>query len=468
MPFPADFLWGGATAANQCEGAYLEDGKGLDTADLMTAGSKNSPRKITKTVDPACYYPTHEAIDHYHRFREDIALFAEMGFTCYRMSISWARIFPHGDDPEPNEAGLAHYDQVIDCLLEHGITPLITLGHYETPVGMASFGSWINRKAISCYERYVRTCFERYKGKVNLWLTFNEINCMSFSPWVAGAVDNASGYRDRMTAAYHQFLASARAVQIAHEIDPDNRVGMMYGGQFAYPATCDPKDVEGTDFFMHKMLMYPDVMCRGYYPAYAKKEFERLGIVLPEVPGDEELLRAGKVDFATFSYYRTQVCGKKTLSMSFFGRGPVNTGYTNPYTEKTDYGWSIDPYGLRHAINLFYDRYQIPVMVVENGIGMYEELDEDHHIHDIYRINYLREHIQAMKDAVEIDGVDLMGYTMWGCIDLVSAGTGEMRKRYGFIFVDKYDDGSGSLERYRKDSFWWYKKVIASNGEDLG
>lgn len=466
MSFPENFLWGGATAANQCEGAYLTDGKGLSTADVMTAGDKDTPRRITDGCLPGENYPSHVAIDHYGHFKEDIALFGEMGFKTYRMSINWARIFPNGDDDEPNEAGLAHYDAVFDECHKYGIEPLVTLSHYETPLGLQKYGSWENRKVINFYLNYVKTVFTRYRSKVKYWLTFNEINCMSMSPWMAGGIAPDASEQVRMTAAYHQFLASAQAVQLAHEIDPENKVGMMYGGMFSYPNSCDPADVKANEEFMRTNLFYPDVMCRGYYPAYKLKEFERRGIVLPEELGDKEILRAGTVDFLSYSYYFTMVCGKKTNAMAL-DCGSVVTGYTNPYVEQTPWGWSIDPYGLRYSLNLFYDRYQIPLMIVENGLGTYDKVEEDGSIHDPYRIDYLRAHIKAMKEAVEIDGVDLMGYTPWGCIDIVSAGTGEMKKRYGFIYVDADDECKGSLARSRKDSFFWYKKVIASNGEDL-
>ncbi len=466
MPFRKDFLWGGATAANQCEGAYLTDGKGLNTADVMTAGSASSPRTITDGVIPGIKYPSHIAIDHYGHFKEDIALFGEMGFKTYRMSINWARIFPNGDEEQPNEAGLKHYDEVFDECIKNGIEPLVTLSHYETPLGLQKYGSWESRKLVDFFVRYCETVFNRYKGKVKYWLTFNEINSMSISSWMAGGIKTDASEQVKMTAAYHQFLASAKAVQLAHEIDPENKVGMMYGGLFSYPASCDPNDIIANQEFMKTFLFYPDVMCRGYYPSYKLKEFERKGIVLPKQEGDDELLMKGKVDFLSYSYYFTLVAGKDSPGADIVN-GSVDTGYTNPYVPKTVYGWAIDPQGLRYTLNLFYDRYQIPLMIVENGIGTYEEVGEDGIVHDPYRIEYHREHIKEMKKAVEIDGVDLLGYTTWGCIDIVSAGTGEMRKRYGFIYVDVDDEYQGTFKRSKKESFDWYKKVIASNGEDL-
>lgn len=463
--FPEDFLWGGATAANQCEGAYVKDGKGLSTADVMTAGVHGIPRKITEGVVEGTYYPSHQAVDHYHRFKEDIALFAEMGFKCYRMSIAWSRIFPNGDEEAPNEAGLKYYDEVFDVCRQYGIEPLVTLSHFETPLGLLKYGSWENRKVVDFYLRYCNTVFNRYKGKVKYWLTFNEINVMSTKPWMAGGIES-NDEQTRMTAAYHQFLASAKAVQLAHNIDPENQVGMMYAGHVAYPASCDPQDIQQVTDFMHKMLFYCDVQCRGYYPAYKLKEFKRRGIMLPVQEGDREDLLKGKVDFLSFSYYATHVVGKKT-NLDFEGLNGVKTGYQNPYLPITEWGWTIDPMGLRYLLNLLYDRYQIPLIIVENGLGAVDKVEEDGHIHDLYRIEYLREHLREIKKAIEIDGIPVMGYTMWGPIDIIAASTGEMKKRYGFIYVDVDDKGNGTFERIRKDSFYWYKKVIESNGEQL-
>ncbi len=465
MPFPKNFLWGGATAANQIEGGCREGGKGLSTADVMTVGGKGIKRRKTIPLEEGTYYPSHRAIDHYHRYEEDIALFAEMGWNCYRLSISWPRIFPNGDEAAPNAEGLAFYDKVIDCLLVHGIQPLVTISHFETPVGLARYGFWESRALVEFYARYAKTLFEHFKGRVKLWLTFNEINCISTQPWVAAGIDSEDE-QVRMTAAYHQFLASAKAVQLAHRIDPENRVGMMYAGHFSYPNSCDPADMIGTMEFDHKMLFYCDVQCRGYYPAYKRKEFERQGIVLPEQEGDAELLRAGTVDFVSYSYYLTHVTGAKTNGV-VKGLNGLNTGYQNPYLKKSEWGWGIDPQGLRWSLNVLYDRYQLPVMIVENGLGAVDRVEPDGSIHDPYRIDYLRAHIAEMKKAVELDGVPVMGYTAWGPIDLIALSTGQMSKRYGFIYVDMDEDGNGTLERRRKDSFWWYQKVCRSNGEDL-
>ena len=465
MSLPKNFLWGGATAANQIEGGYREGGKGLSTADIMTVGGKGVKRRITPELEEGTYYPSHRAIDFFHRYKEDIALFAGMGWNCCRLSISWPRIFPSGDELEPNKEGLSFYDNVINELLAHNIQPLVTISHFETPLGLKKYGFWEGREAVECYTRFAKTLFTHFKGRVKLWLTFNEINCMSTQPWVSAGIASDSE-QVRMTAAFHQFLASAKAVTMAHEIDPDNKVGMMYCGHFAYPNSPDPADIIGTMEFNHKMMFYCDVQCRGMYPAYKLREFEREGIVLPIQSGDLELLQAGKVDFISYSYYLTHVTGAKTRGV-VKGLNGLDTGYKNPYIQRSEWGWGIDPQGLRYSLNVLYDRYQIPVMIVENGLGAVDRVEEDGCIHDLYRIDYLRAHIAEMKKAVELDGVPVMGYTAWAPIDSVALSTGQMSKRYGFVYVDMDDNGNGSLERRRKDSYYWYKKVVETNGEDL-
>ncbi|MEL4505594.1 glycoside hydrolase family 1 protein [Luteococcus sp. H138] len=466
MTFPSDFLWGGATAANQFEGAYDADGKGLSTADVMDLGPRGvRKRQITKGVEPGRFYPSHTASDHYHRYVEDIDLMAEMGFTVYRLSIAWTRIFPNGDDEKPNEAGLAFYDRIFDELEKHGIEPLVTLSHFETPLGLQKYGSWEGQEVVDHYVRYATTVLERYKGRVCRWLTFNEINCMSTQPWVSAGIDS-DDEGVRMRAVYHQFLASALVVQRAHEIDPENKVGMMYCGHFAYPASPDPSDMIGTMRFMQQMLFYADVMCHGYYPPQKLKELERLGIQLPVQEGDLETLRRGTVDFLTYSYYMTHVTGQKTQGI-FKGLNGIETGYRNEHVERSEWGWGIDPQGLRYSLNLMWDRYQLPMMIVENGLGALDVVDPDGSIHDPYRIDYLKSHLRELHKAIELDGLPVIGYTAWGPIDLVAASTGEMSKRYGFVHVDVDDHGRGSFNRRRKDSFYWYQQVIATNGASL-
>ena len=396
-------------------------------------------------------------MDFYHHYEEDIALMAEMGFTMFRMSISWSRIFPHGDDAEPNELGLAFYDRVFDCCQEHGIEPLVTISHYDLPYSLVErFNGWESRELIGFFERYCHVIFERYQHKVRHWLTFNEINCGTLPMGAAVSTGLIRGYegpqsgikvplQDCYQALHHQFVASARVVRYAHEHYPQFKMGNMVCWLLSYPATCDPADVQ----------------VRGAYPTYARRFWREHDIELRLEPGDLDDLAAGTVDFLSFSYYMSLTVGTHDdLEMT---EGNMTFGGKNPYLKASDWGWLIDPTGLRIALNEIYDRYQVPLMVVENGFGAYDTVEEDGSIHDPYRTAYLKEHVRAMGEAVA-DGVDLVGYTWWGPIDLVSAGTGEMRKRYGFVYVDKHDDGTGTYARSRKDSFYEYQRIIRSNG----
>ena len=477
MGFRKDFLWGGATAANQFEGAWNIDGKGPSCADMCTGGSHTRSKRITREIEEGTFYPSHEAIDFYHRYKEDIALFAEMGFKVFRFSIGWSRIFPNGDDVMPNEAGLQFYDNVINECLRYGIEPLITISHYEVPFALCKkYNGWASREMIDIFTRYCEVIFKRYKGRVKYWLTFNEINSatMPMGGFLSQGILN-EGTTDfnnqvdipqlRFQGLHHQFVASAKAVQLAHEIDPNYQVGCMILYATTYPYTCNPDDVIEAQK-KNRIMNYfcGDVQVRGEYPTYMKRYFKENNIEIKVEDGDEEILKNGCVDFYTFSYYMS-VCAT-TDEKALQGNGNILGGATNPYLKASDWGWQIDPKGLRYSLNEIYDRYQIPMMIVENGLGAYDEKEEDGTINDDYRIEYLKAHIEQMKEAVE-DGVDLIGYTPWGCIDLVSASTGEMAKRYGFIYVDKYDDGSGDLSRSKKKSFNWYKQVIASNGENL-
>lgn len=472
-----DFLWGGAVAANQFEGAWDVDGKGPSTSDMCTNGSHTVPKRVTRTILPNTLYPSHEAIDFYHHYEEDIALFAEMGFKCFRTSINWTRIFPTGMEEEPNEKGLEFYDKVFDCCKKHGIEPLVTISHYELPYALVEkYNGWEGRELIEYFERYCHVIFERYQGKVKYWLTFNEINAGTMRMGTILSTGTFKGYegpinevpdkpQERYQALHHQFLASAKAVKYAHEHYPEYKIGNMICFITSYPMTCNPDDIVKNQEQMRESNWYcSDVMVRGEYPAYSKRLWERKGVSVKMEDGDLEILKEGTVDFYTFSYYMSNCITVDPNAQAT--EGNITSGFKNPYLESSDWGWQIDPKGLRYTLNEIYDRYRIPLMVVENGLGAYDEKGEDGIVHDTYRIDYLRKHIEQMKEAVK-DGVDLMGYTPWGCIDLVSASTGEMAKRYGFIYVNKFDDGSGDLSREKKESFGWYKKVIESNGEEL-
>ena len=467
---PENFLWGGAVAAHQLEGGWNADGRGPSVSDVMTGGANGVARRITDGIVPGEFYPNHEGIDFYHTYKEDVKLFAELGFKCFRTSISWSRIFPRGDEQQPNEAGLQFYDDLFDELLKYGIQPVITLSHFEMPYALAKeYGGWYNRKCIDFFVHYAVTVMERYKHKVRYWMTFNEINAIEFGPWnPAGLLITPGENREQVIyqAAHHQFVASAKAVLLGHQIDPENKIGCMTLFGVVYPETCHPLDAKAADDMMSTMLAFADVQSRGEYPPHLLKNLERHGIAIQMEPGDLDLLRRGTVDYIGFSYYMSMVqAGRPTEAGQ--AKGNVVAGVVNPYLPSSEWGWQVDPMGLRLTLRLLYGRYQKPLFIVENGLGATDTVETDGSIHDSYRIEYLREHIRAFKAAVEEDGIPLMGYTPWGCIDLVSAGTGEMKKRYGFIYVDRDDEGHGTLARSRKDSFYWYKKVITSNGEDL-
>ena len=466
MTFPANFLWGGAVAANQCEGAYDEDGKGWSTQDLAPKGVVGAI-----TAEPTADNLKLKGIDFYHRYREDIAMLAEMGFSVFRFSIAWSRIFPNGDEETPNESGLAFYDQLIDECRRHGMEPLVTLSHYETPYHLAkTYDGWCSRKMIDFFKRYVNTVMERYKGKVHYWLTFNEINSILHNPYLSGGIltpKEQLSKSDLYQAIHHELVASALVTKMAHEIDPDNKVGCMVIGVPSYPLTPNPDDVIANMEQDRHNLYFTDVQARGAYPKYLNRYFKENGIQIQMEEGDEEILK-NSVDFISFSYYMS-TCGCADPDAHPQAAGNIIPGVANPYLRSSQWGWQIDPKGLRYLLNQFYDRYQKPLFIVENGLGARDELIEKDGVltvEDDYRIEYMREHLLQVEEAIE-DGVEVLGYTSWGCIDLVSASTAQMSKRYGFIYVDRNDDGSGTMTRYRKKSFYWYRDVIASNGASL-
>jgi 6-phospho-beta-glucosidase len=479
-PFPEGFLWGGATAANQLEGAYNEGGKGLSIFDMVTFVPKEERNDIEMDVrseeeleallagKEGDNFPKRRGIDFYHRYKEDIALFAEMGFKTFRMSISWPRIFPNGDELEPNEEGLAFYDKVFDELLKYGIEPLVTLSHYEMPLHLVQkHNGWTDRRVVEYFVHYAETVFQRYKEKVKYWLTFNEINISTISPYIgSGILVDRVEHKEQAVyqALHHQFVASARAVKACHEIIPGAMIGCMLARMEVYPETCSPDDVLAALEEDQKNLFFTDVQVRGYYPSYMLSYFEKNNINIAMLPGDEEILLQHPVDYLSFSYYMTMVTSGNPDRLK--EKGNFFSGIKNPYLEESDWGWQIDPKGLRITLKKMYDRYQVPLFIVENGLGAYDKVEEDGSIHDDYRIDYLRAHIEQMGEAIK-DGVEVMGYTSWGCIDLISASTSEMSKRYGFIYVDQDDYGNGTLERKKKKSFFWYKEVIATNGEQL-
>lgn len=465
--FPKDFLWGGAVAANQVEGAYNEDGKGLSVQDVLPDGMGRI------TSEPTEDNLKLKGIDFYHRYKEDVQLFAEMGFKVFRTSIAWSRIFPNGDETEPNEAGLQFYDDLFDECHKYGIEPLVTLSHYETPLHLANeYDGWRSRKLVDFFENYARVVFNRYKDKVKYWVTFNEINSILHNPFMSGGIKTPKeelSEQDLYQAVHHELVASASATKIGKEINPDFQIGCMVLAMPTYPMTPKPEDVLVARDAENQNFLFSDIHVRGEYPGYIKRYFAENNIEIHFEEGDKELLKKYTVDFISFSYYMsiTEAENKKDYVS---GEGNIIGGLENPYLESSEWGWAIDPKGLRIVLNDFYDRYQVPLFIVENGLGAKDELIQDDNgnytVDDGYRIDYLEKHLHEVKEAIK-DGVDVMGYTSWGPIDLISASTAQMSKRYGFIYVDRNDDGSGTLNRYKKKSFDWYKKVIETNGENL-
>ena len=487
MSFPKDFLWGGAVAANQLEGAYLEAGKQLNVTDVMVGIIGNPDLKYdeqtNKWVDGVIEgedYPNHVGIDFYHHYKEDVALFAEMGFKAFRTSIAWTRIFPRGDEKEPNEEGLKFYDDLFDEMIRLGMEPVITLSHYEMPLHLLTeYGGWLNEKLIEYWMNYVKVVFNRYKGKVKYWMTFNEINNIFRMPFAAGGVlkttPNEKGIpnadltdADLYQAAHYIFVANAKTVELCHEIDPQAKIGCMLSlsSMATYPYSCNPDDVFGALQFQRKQKLFLDVMCKGYYPGYVKRIWNEQNCTPVMKDEDLEVIKNNTVDYIAFSYYRSAVY-KSDGSITVDTGGAA--GVENPYLEGTSpepWRWPIDPKGIRYVCNILTDEYNLPLFIVENGIGLDENLDSEGKIHDDFRKKYVKDHLVQIEEAIK-DGCDVMGYLYWGPIDVVSAGTGEMRKRYGFVYVDRFNDGTGTLERIKKDSFEWFKKVIETNGEEL-
>lgn len=464
--FPENFLWGGATAANQMEGAYNKDGKGLSVQDVLPNGPF-----APFTEEPTENNLKLEGIHFYENYKKDIKMLAEMGFKVFRMSIAWSRIFPNGDDIEPNEAGLQFYDNVLDELLKYNIEPLVTLSHYEPPLNLAKeYNGWMDRKLIVFFEKFARTVFERYKGKVKYWLTFNEINSILNTPKNGAIFDEQINKSELWQAAHHQFVASASVTKIAHEVDLENKVGCMVVALPTYPMTPNPKDVLAARQFENSQnYAFTDIHVRGEYPGYLLRQFKEQKIELTFEAGDKEIIKENTVDFISFSYYLSFAWAHNIEDYAD-AEGNIMAGVRNNYLENTEWGWAIDPLGLRIALNSYWDRYQIPLFIVENGLGAKDELVKDdkgkHIVEDDYRIEYLKKHLQQVGQAIK-DGVDIMGYTSWAPLDLVSMSTAEMSKRYGYIYVDYHDNGTGTFNRYKKKSFYWYKEVIETNGMSL-
>lgn len=466
MTFPKNFLWGGAIAANQAEGAYNEDGKGLSVADILSVGADRF-KNVELEINENKYYPSHEAIDFYHTYKEDIRELSELGMKCFRTSIAWSRIFPNGDDKEPNEKGLEFYDNLFDELLKNGMEPVITISHFETPLNLITkYGGWKNRKLIDFYVNYCTVIFNRYKNKVKYWMTFNEINHAHTLPLIAAAIvvkEDENKLQDIYQASHNMLVASAKAVIMGHEINKDFKIGCMLSLSPIYPASCKPEDVFESYELRRRSLFYSDIQMLGEYPSYFKRIAKENNINIEMEDEDIEILKKGACDYLGFSYYRSSL---HEAGMKILGNTGGLLGKKNPYLSETKWGWPIDPLGLRYVCNELTDRYHKPLFIVENGLGAIDEVTEDGKIHDEERMEYLKKHVIMMNEAIE-DGADIIGYTWWGPIDIVSAGTGEMKKRYGFVYVDKDNNGNGTLKRIKKDSYNYYKQIIATNGENL-
>ncbi|MGL5042274.1 MAG: 6-phospho-beta-glucosidase [Culicoidibacterales bacterium] len=471
IKFPENFLWGGAVAANQCEGAYLTDGKGLSLVDVMpTVGNGRwdalvNPNQAMKK--DYGFYPSHESIDFYRYYKEDVKMFADMGFKVFRTSISWPRIFPNGDELEPNEAGLEFYDALFAECRKYDMELLVTINHFDTPLGLYhKVGGWKSRTMIDHYLRYCEVLFKRYRKIVKYWITFNEINMILHLPFFGGldVTGEEKNLQLKYQAIHHQLVASSLATKRAHEINKDFQIGCMIAGGATYPLTCNPQDVWETIVSEREGYFFVDVQAKGQYPGYGKRLFKEHKIVLEMGEDDLDILKQYPTDFIAFSYYSSRIATASKKEQTT--EGNVFASVKNPHLEASEWGWQIDPLGLRITLNQLYDRYNKPLFIVENGLGAVDTIEADGSINDPYRIAYLREHIREMGEAIE-DGVELIGYTTWGCIDLISAGTGEMKKRYGFIYVDRNNEGEGTLKRTPKASYHWYKKVIATQGTDL-
>ena len=485
--FPEGFLWGGATAANQYEGGWKEGGKGVSCSDVQLFTDPKSMKDLLNThglcdisdemiekalsTDDEVYYPKRHGIDFYHHYKEDIALLAGMGFKVYRMSIAWSRIFPRGDELEPNEEGLKFYDDVFDECLKYGMQPLVTMSHYEPPLAFCmDYNGWYDRRSIEFFTRYVDVITKRYKDKVKLWLTFNEIDSIIRHPFMTGGLIESRFKPEEFEeveyqAMHHQFVASALAVKITHENIPDAKVGCMLTKLTYYPYTCKPEDVLQAQQDMRSTYCYSDTQVFGEYPAYLLTKFKNEGLNIKMEEHDLEIMKKYPVDFVSFSYYSSSCVAKDDAGLKKTAAN-TNIAIKNPYIPSSDWGWQIDPIGLRVSLVDLYDRYRKPLFIVENGLGAKDELVNGT-VDDQYRIDYFDAHFREMYNAIYEDGVDLMGYTSWGCIDLVSESTKQMSKRYGFIYVDADDLGNGTYKRYKKKSFDWYKKVIESNGACL-
>lgn len=483
MSFKANFLWGGAIAANQVEGAWREGGKGIFVADVAkfkphldvsdyaghNAVTYEDIIQAEKSSDET-YYPKRRGIDFYHHYEDDITLFAEMGFKTLRISIAWTRLFPTGEEIEPNPQGVAYYQSMFKALKKHHIEPIVTLSHYEMPLYLSKkYHGWLDRRLIDFFVTYAQAAFESFGEYVKYWLTFNEIDSVGRHPFItAGLIPDQIPDDNLESAVYqslhHQYLAAAKATTLLHQMSPSSRMGSMLTKLTTYPNTANPDDVLLA--LQRNLDNYApaDVQVFGTYPPLYERYLKNKGIEIKKGKDDDAVLKKGTADYLAFSYYMSRTESADPTKEKAAGNTIMSV--KNPYLASTEWGWQIDPVGLEISLLELYDRYRVPLIVVENGMGATDKTNVDGTINDDYRINYLKAHIAAMSRAVS-QGVDLFVFTSWAPIDSISVSTSQMSKRYGFIYVDQDDYGKGTRKRSKKASFYWYKKVIASKGADL-
>ena len=467
--FPDNFLWGASSSAFQIEGAWNEDGKGLTVADF------NSFKRSEKQAD------TKVASDFYHHWKSDIALMKELGMKVYRFSLSWARIIPDGDG-EVNQKGLDFYRNVIEELVRQGIQPFVTLYHFDLPYALVEkYNGWEDRRCVFAFERYAKVCFEAFGDLVKYWQVINEQNLMIRVNERMNIYETDDWKADKMRAQmdYHMFLAHALATKACHELVLDGKIAPAVSSTCTYPLTNKPEDVWSAKMNDAMKTVYClDMHYYGQYPGYYMRYLDERNIVPEMLPEDKEILSHGRPDYLAVNYYRTlctsylpeteehpkgsRVFRGNEVDFDQYGycRDEVNENLT-----RSEYGAAIDPNGLRMVLNDYYARYRLPIIITENGLGVPDELTPDERVHDDYRIDYLRKHIEACRLAIE-DGVEMLGYSPWSFMDLLSSHQG-FRKRYGFVYVNREDHDEKDLQRIKKDSYYWYQKVIQTNGEDL-
>lgn len=466
--FPKDFLWGSAISSSQSEGAWNHDGRGPSVYDYMPVGKSRYEDFLQHTYQDDTFFPNRKGIDFYHTYKEDIKLLAEMGCKAFRFSVSWSRIYPTGLEEKPNKKGIQFYENMIDELISYHIEPVVTILHYDIPLYLVEhYNGFASREVVDLYVKYAKTLFSYFKNKVKYWITINEINIMRYCPLDAGIKDCPDNdLQIIFQSAHHQFIASAKAVIALHQMIPKAQVGMMLGYEPAYAKTCHPSDVLLAEKSESELLFFSDVQMLGYYPKTMQHYFKKNNIHIHMEDNDKQILYQGRCDFLAFSYYSSAVCSHSLSDQEKATRGNIIYGIDNPYLTKTQWGWTIDAMGLQTSLIRLYQKYHKPLFIVECGIGVKESKKNDAMIEDDYRIAFFKEHLKQVKEAIDL-GIEVMGFLTWSPIDMPSAATGELEKRYGFIYVDADSQGNGSYQRSKKKSFSWYQEIIKTNGFDL-